>query len=310
MPKLAFPPRWCLFPLLFVLVSLVAQPVGRASTPVSIYTAASAVEMLPSDANATETVIHGAFMFINANGGYSDAVCGAMYFRCPAGSETMCRMQWLDIRTMGTGTSQCAGFGAENAIPTAHIRSEGAALTAPDLWDLGIGVQIGSFIDGKCAAARTMACARPASLDGGTTDVSISADARMTIDGTSSIDETSAIDGTAAPIDGIPSIDGTAPIDGMLRAPDVPARDAFAAPDHGIAVQDASPKDAVVDQNTAAPRDASLPVTDAMDDGTSPESNGCGCRLGGPENHRQAGLPIGLAIFATLFGAVMLRRVR
>jgi hypothetical protein len=313
---------------LAAVVFLTGEPSARASTPVSIYTAASRVDMLPSDALASEVVIHGAFMFVNSSGGYSDAACGVMYFRCPSGSETMCRMQWLDIRTMGTGTSQCAGFGAQNVVSTARVRDEGAALTAPDTWELGLGVQPGSYIDGKCAPAKTLACAQPSSSDGGTADVSLSSDARVTGDGqgaglsgdlsgssetglreAAGSESASAIDASAdrasSPLDAaehdaalardVPI--GTVVVDGALLAPDRAPSVLDARADRSTGTPDASP-DAV-----------RYSVSDA-DDGPSPKSDGCGCHVGGRPAGSRAPLPAGLALFAALTGLAVLRRAR
>jgi len=88
-----------------------------------------------------------------------------MYFQCPAGSETMCRMQWQDVGRLGTMTGVCAGFGAMNVVSTATIRLEGSALAGPDTWDLGIGVSYGSSIGGQCQPAKALSC--PLSSGGG-----------------------------------------------------------------------------------------------------------------------------------------------
>ena len=319
MPSLACLSRWSSIPSLFVLASLAAEPSGQASTPVSIYTAASRVEMLPNDATATEVVIHGAFMFVNSSGGYSDAVCGMMYFRCPPGSETMCRMQWLDIRTMGTGSTQCAGFGAQNVVSAAPVRAEGATLTSPDTWDLGIGVQAGVYIDGKCAPAKSLACAQAASSDGGTTDVSISPDTRLPVDSVTLDLATSTETGTreTAGPEATTTIDvagdrapNPPPVDSAVHdaAPlsDVPSGTVLAdgsatAPDRAASVPDAG-----ADASTRAP-DAS-PGTG--NDGTSPKSEGCGCHLGGRPFNPRSPYPVGLAIFAVLTAAGIRRRTR
>ena len=122
-----------------LLTALAARP-ALASNAVGVYVAVSRVDMMPDATTATSVVIHGAFTLLRADGSYSSPQCGQMYFQCPAGSETMCRMQWQDVGRLGTMTGVCAGFGAMNMVSTATIRLEGSALAGPDTWDLGIGV--------------------------------------------------------------------------------------------------------------------------------------------------------------------------
>jgi hypothetical protein len=140
-----------------LVAALAARP-AVASDPVGVYVAASRVDTMPDDATATSVVIHGAFIFLQADGSYTAPQCGYMYFVCPAGSETMCRMQWKDVRAIATFSSQCAGFGALNMVATATIRAEETALASPDTWDLGIGVLSGISIGGQCQPAKLLAC--------------------------------------------------------------------------------------------------------------------------------------------------------
>ena len=131
-----------------------------------MYVAASRVDTMPSDADATSVVIHGAFIFLQADGSYTAPQCGYMYFVCAAGSETMCRMQWKDVRTISTFASQCAGFGALRVVATATLRAEGTPLASPDTWDLGIGVTSGISIGGQCQPAKVLSCPLPTGSGG------------------------------------------------------------------------------------------------------------------------------------------------
>jgi hypothetical protein len=148
------------------LLAVVAARPAMASDPVGVYVAASRVDTMPSDADATSAVIHGAFMFLQADGTYTAPQCGYMYFVCAAGSETMCRMQWKDVRTISTYASQCAGFGALRVVATATLRAEGTALASPDTWDLGIGVTSGISIGGQCQPAKVLSCPLPTGSGG------------------------------------------------------------------------------------------------------------------------------------------------
>ncbi len=143
------------------LLAVVAARPAVASDPAGVYVAASRVDTMPSDADATAVVIHGAFIFLQASGGYTAPQCGYMYFVCAAGNETMCRMQWKDVRTISTFASQCAGFGALSVVATATLRAEGTPLASPDTWDLGIGVTSGISIGGQCQPAKVLSCPLP-----------------------------------------------------------------------------------------------------------------------------------------------------
>ena len=85
-----------------------------------------------------------------------------MSFQCPAGKELMCRMQWLDIRK-AIGGQYCAGFGTLGMVSGARVHADRASLGTPDPWDLGLGIGLGVYVDGKCPKAHLLNCASPAS---------------------------------------------------------------------------------------------------------------------------------------------------
>jgi MYXO-CTERM domain-containing protein len=138
---------------------LAARP-AAASDPSSIYTVPTTVEILPDDATGTQVVIAGAFFFLQSptSFAYGEPSCGWMSFRCPAGKEAMCRMQWLDIRHM-IGQPYCAGFGSLNMVSSARLHPDRASLGTPDPWDLGMGISGGVYVDNKCPKARMLNCA-------------------------------------------------------------------------------------------------------------------------------------------------------
>ena len=139
------------------LLSIAASSPALASNPSATYVVPTKVELLPDAATANRAVIHGAFFFYQTGGSYGSPSCGYMYFQCPAGSEAMCRMQWNDINA-AIGMPQCMGFGPQNTVSKAMLRSEGTALGNPDTWDLGIGITPGSFVGGQCAPAQALKC--------------------------------------------------------------------------------------------------------------------------------------------------------
>ena len=144
---------------------------AHASNPSANYTVASKLEFFPDEAKATSIVIHGSFFFYQNGGTYGAPACGYMYFACPAGSETMCRMQWADLKG-SIGQPYCMGFGAQNMVSKATLRAAGTPLgNNPDTWDLGIGVSSGSYVGGQCAPAQALKCGLPATPDmAGTVD--------------------------------------------------------------------------------------------------------------------------------------------
>ncbi len=131
-----------------------------ASNPAANYAVPSKLDFFPDEAKATSVVIHGSFFFYQNGGTYGAPSCGYMYFRCPVGSETMCRMQWTDIKN-AVGMPQCVGFGPQSMVSKATLRSEGTALANPDTWDLGIGISPGSFVGGQCGPAQALKCPLP-----------------------------------------------------------------------------------------------------------------------------------------------------
>jgi MYXO-CTERM domain-containing protein len=160
--------------LVLALTTLALPRLAAASNPATIYLVPRRVELLPTADAPTRVVLHGAFFRLTTASltavAYDDPRCGVMYFQCQPGQETMCRMQWNELLDASTRTADgfCYGIGALNVVSTAAIQSESAPLGAPALWDLGLGVQQGVFVDGKCGPARQLACPAPTSSDGGT----------------------------------------------------------------------------------------------------------------------------------------------
>jgi hypothetical protein len=133
---------------------------AAASSPVATYVVPSQVQFFPDEASATRVIIHGAFFFWQSGGTYNQPACGYMYFSCPVGQEAMCRMQWGEIKS-AIGLPQCEGFGQQNMVSKATLRTEDTAPQNPDSWDLGIGVVPGSFVGGQCAPAQALKCPVP-----------------------------------------------------------------------------------------------------------------------------------------------------
>jgi hypothetical protein len=157
--------------LSFVALTLLAHArPAVASDPFATYVVPTLVELQPSEEAATRVVIHGAFMQLmgTTNFTYSDPRCGVMYFACMAGQEAMCRMQWQELKAaIAPAPTLCRGFGNKQVPSTATVYVEGQPLGAPDSWDLGLGIGVGSYIDGKCQPATKLSCPLSGANDGG-----------------------------------------------------------------------------------------------------------------------------------------------
>jgi hypothetical protein len=67
----------------------------------------------------------------------------------------MCRMQWSELKAaIAPAPTLCRGFGNKEVVSTATVYVEGQPLGSPDPWDLGMGIGLGSSVDGKCPPAR------------------------------------------------------------------------------------------------------------------------------------------------------------
>ena len=164
--------RRCLFAsaLAVAVATLASARPAAASDPFTTYVVPSLVELQPSEAAATRVVIHGAFFHLTTATSftYSDAKCGVMYFQCAAGQEAMCRMQWSELKAaIEPAPTLCRGFGNKQVVSTATVYVEGQPLGSPDPWDLGMGIGLGSSVDGKCPPATKLACAPVSPGDGG-----------------------------------------------------------------------------------------------------------------------------------------------
>src|SRR5258708_27130582 len=154
-------------PVAFCLLC-VAPSVAYASNPMLVYARVDSVTFEPSEAAAVRIRIDGVFALHKAvstpnyDYDYGGPFAGYVYYACPAGQEANCRMQWADIKT-AIGMNYCAGWGQDLAFaaPDASIslptvRPSSASPSAPDVYDLGMGVPGGGHVGG-CAPKRIAA---------------------------------------------------------------------------------------------------------------------------------------------------------
>jgi len=193
-----------------LLTTLAAVRPAAASYPCSTYVVPSLVELQPSDDAATRVVIHGSFIQLTSDtaGTYSDPRCGVMYFTCASGQEAMCQMQWKELRDAVSGTPQfCEGFGSWNVLSVATLQPEGTPLRGPDIWDLGMGIAQGVYVDGKCSPAMQLICP-PATGDGGVVDAAPPMDAPVDM---ALVDDAAPATDVAPPADAGPPGEDAAP---------------------------------------------------------------------------------------------------
>jgi MYXO-CTERM domain-containing protein len=246
---------------------LIAARTAAASSPLSTYVVPTAVDLLPSDAAATRVVIHGAFFQLTMAGGtYGDPKCGVMYFECVAGQETMCRMQWGELRAaIAEAKNSCRGFGSLNTLSIASVRAEGSALGTPDKWDLGVGTIAGVSVGNKCPAAQALVCPLASAADGGaTTDAAPAMDAPPATDAPAATDT---------------------PAEGATPTPDAAAPMDTAATETGMAVPEVGGTDVATTPEPDAATEhpvASSPDAGAGNDArTAPAAMSSGCALAG-----------------------------
>ncbi len=202
-----------------VLASVGTSTSAFASDPFGVITAPRSVQWIPDKASATEFVIHGTFE-LNLGGtppSYSFSTppsCGYLHFKCPAGSESLCRMQWGEIEGV-IASGHCRGFGSLSKVPSVTVHTEGTALGTADTYDLGVGTmdvfgvgECGTQVAAKCDG--TTGDAGPS--DTGGADTSPKTDTGTAADtGTTTDTGTKADTGTTPTDTGTPTTDTGTP---------------------------------------------------------------------------------------------------
>lgn len=138
------------------LAGLVAASVIGPATPalasdqIGVYAVVRKVKYEPTAGDAVRVRLCGAFALSNINNGsYFGPMPGYMYYTCPTGQETLCRMQWKEIETAAaaSGGAKCVAFGMrrDSANPSVannngRIRPPTEGITGPDSYPLGMGM--------------------------------------------------------------------------------------------------------------------------------------------------------------------------
>ena len=126
---------------LVVLVVCVLTAVSiRASDFVGVYAVVERVVLEPSEPAPQRIQIWGAFALSDGKSGsnYGTAQRGYLYYDCPAGRETVCRTEWMDLKSVA-GKDTGVGFGARYKA-TGRIRKADEKPAAPDLYPIERGV--------------------------------------------------------------------------------------------------------------------------------------------------------------------------
>jgi len=129
----------------------------KASDPVGTYAIIDKVVLLPNETEPTTVQIWGAFSFAVprlSNGTqpkpagsfgeerlanvYTAVQKGYVYYSCPAGKDTRCTNEWMDLRSVA-GKGEVVGFGFRYD-PPARVRKASDKLESPDVYSTNIGV--------------------------------------------------------------------------------------------------------------------------------------------------------------------------
>jgi hypothetical protein len=112
----------------------------RFKDPVGVYGLLQSVVLAPNDA-APETIqLKGAFALSDGHPGmaFQTPAAGVLYYRCPVGSESVCRTEWADLKQLA-GSSQVVGFGSHVA-PTGRLRRAADPPADPDPYPIAQGL--------------------------------------------------------------------------------------------------------------------------------------------------------------------------
>ncbi len=129
----------------------VAPPgLARASAPSAVKVKPSRIEWEPNKDAPDLIRVYGPLSLWGQNAvcsegpsprpGHPAPTCGSyLYYRCPAGRQALCRMEWKDLqRALDTGTT--ASFGDQLRLP--RPRPLGEAPSAPDEYTFNFGVMV------------------------------------------------------------------------------------------------------------------------------------------------------------------------
>jgi hypothetical protein len=120
---------------------LLAATTARASDPIGGYAIVDRVALDSNDAPTT-IQIWGSFSLATSRGGnsYSNPERGYLFYKVPAGKETVCRKEWNDLKK-AAGAGQVIGFGSSyelNAL--GKVRKANEKPEAPDVYPVANGL--------------------------------------------------------------------------------------------------------------------------------------------------------------------------
>ncbi len=161
---MTFMPRmtWLMAGLLGACVLLSASP-ARSSGYQGLRVRPSRVVLEPTAVEPLRIQIHGVVSLRNfAADGYTTPACGYLYYQCPPGRESLCRLEWKDLdKAVTTGT--CVSFGEAYVTGTTtgnngRLRAPGEAPASPDPYPVNYGV---ATVPCQVPPVLTVTCATP-----------------------------------------------------------------------------------------------------------------------------------------------------
>lgn len=151
----------CLLSSALLTAGVLAAAPAHASDSVGLYASVRKVKFEPDSTNPVRVRVCGAFALANVNAGvYFAPTAGYMYYSCPTGKETLCKMQWTELAT-AAASGKCVGYGQRrdsNFMPANNgtVRQAGTQPANPDAYPIELGVVQPATMDGKdsCTAAQ------------------------------------------------------------------------------------------------------------------------------------------------------------
>jgi hypothetical protein len=126
--------------LIILAVAIGTTAALYASDRIGVYAVVDKVVFEPSDAAPARVQIWGAFALADRKDGsaYGPAEKGYLYYSCPQGSESICRKEWSDLKSLA-GKNVGAGFG-QRYESAGRVRKADEKPASPDVYVIQNGV--------------------------------------------------------------------------------------------------------------------------------------------------------------------------
>lgn len=119
---------------------VLVAPVLHAKDVVGVYCLPDKVVLGPSRSQPERIQIWGAFLVADraTPDAYLPVERGYLYYSCPSGRETTCRIEWSDLES-AAGKGLAVGFGSR-FLANGRVRASTEAIGSPDPYPMQFGV--------------------------------------------------------------------------------------------------------------------------------------------------------------------------